>query len=109
MFITIILSFFLTLLTLLSTSFHLPNLSLFFLLLIFSFRQKHFGWLVILESLVISIFGHISLGLSLLVVTILVGLFSIGRENILPGRRSGSLILAVCLIIVWEVVNNLIL
>lgn len=108
MLINIILSFFLTLLTLLSTTFHLPNLSLFFLLVIWIFRTEDFAWLVVVEASLFFLFGYLSLGMSLLLLTIIVALYLLGRENIMPGRKTGSFLLAFTMVVVWEIVNNLI-
>lgn len=108
MLITITLSLILTTLTLLSTTFHLPNLSLFFLLVIWIFRTEDFALLVVVESILFFLFGYLSLGLSLILLTIIVSLYLLGRENILPGRKTGSFLLAFTMVVVWEIVNNLV-
>ena len=105
---TITLSLILTLLTLLTTTFHLPNLSLFFLLVIWIFRTKDFTFLVVVEALLFFLFGYLSLAVSLLLLTIMVSLYLLGRENILPGRKTGSFLLAFSMVVIWELVNNLV-
>ena len=105
--ITLLLSLALLFLTLLTTTFHLPNLSLFFLLVIWLFRTKDFALLVVVEAVLFFLFGYLSLGTSLLLLTIMVGLYLLGRENILPGRKTGSFLLAFTMVVVWEILNNL--
>jgi hypothetical protein len=107
MFVTIILSLLLIGLTLLSTTFHLPHLSLLALLVILIFRQKGFVWLLSFEAFITYLFGHISLGVSLLLITAIVGVYLWSRENIFPGQKVSSLFLALAMVAVWEVTTYL--
>jgi hypothetical protein len=105
MFTTILLSLSLIILTLLSTSFHLTNLGLLFLLIIFIFRRKHLFYLMVFEALILFFFTPIRLGLSLLLIATFVGLLKVGEENIFPGRKFSSFLIALVLVVLWELVN----
>lgn len=108
MFVTIFLILILLFLTLLSTSFHLTNLSLVFLLGVLIFRKKHFGYLVLAEAIFLSLFTALGLGTSLLLITLIVWLFLMGEENIFPGRKRSSLVVVVAMMVVWEVSSSLV-
>lgn len=99
---TILLSLILLFLTLLSTSFHLTNLSLLLLLIVVIFRRQHLVYLISLEALLLFFYTPLGLGWSLLLVTIFVGLFKVGQENIFPGRKFSSFLIAVVLVFLWE-------
>jgi len=95
-------------LTLLSTSFHLPNLSLLFLLVVFIFRPRAFVGLLSFTALLTYLFGHTSFGLSLILLS-LIGLgFIWGKENIFPERKSVGVFLALGMVVVWEVASYLV-
>lgn len=100
--ITFLIVLILSFLTLISTSFHLTNISLLFLLIVLIFRRRHFVYLIVFEAIILFIFTPLGLGLSLLLITVLVALFKIGQENIFPGRNLSSFITALVLVFVWE-------
>jgi hypothetical protein len=90
-------------LTLLTTTFHLPNLGLVFLLLLPIWRKDHYGFLVVVASVSLSLFGQLNLGVSLILVSLIVFGFQYLRENIFPGKLLSSLILALLMLGVWEI------
>lgn len=90
-------------LTLLSTSFHWPNLGMLLLLVLIILRSRDIVKLVVWEALMLSFFGQLSLGLSLFVLSFICLLFITGTENVLPGRKTSSLAFALTMMVIWEI------